>query len=85
MQEISELLARFENIIGGKRFQKQKIVQVIKDKTNISIDTESVTLSGGVLNIKTKPIIKNEILFKKEEIIEGLKNNLVSLVVEDIR
>lgn len=85
MPEISELLARFENILGGKRLQKQKISQLIKDITGINIDTESITFNAGVLSIKAKPIIKNELLLKKEEILISLRNNVVGINISDIR
>ncbi len=85
MPEISELLLRFEKILGGQRNQKHIIIEIVKDKINISLNTDSITLKNGVVFFKVKPIIKNEILFKKDELLMEIKKEIPGLVVEDIR
>lgn len=72
MLQINQLLERFKNITNTEKTKKQLIVEILK-KNKITIQIEQINISNNVIFIKTQPIIKTEILLKKEEIIKQIK------------
>lgn len=72
MLQISQLLARFKNVTNTEKAKKEAVVEVFK-KNNIPITLQQVSISKNTVFIKTQPIIKTELLFKKEIILVQIK------------
>ncbi len=73
MKNLSSLLERFSKSLNKDSLLKENIINIIKTNTKASISQENISLKGGILEIKTTPVIKSEIKLKEEEIINSLK------------
>lgn len=69
---IKDFLGKFKNILFEKEENIRNIVLVIKKDTNIEIANHSVKVSGNTIQIKTSPLVRSEILIKKEKILNDL-------------
>ena len=76
MIEIKDLLLRFENLLISDETKKEAITRIIKETTGLDIKKEEVEVKNGILRLNIKSIYKNEILIKKEEIMNRLKEAL---------
>lgn len=76
MLEIKDLLNRFSKIIETGEGNKKFITETIREITGISIETEDITVKNGIISLKIKPIYKNEIFIKKDQIFSKLKESL---------
>ena len=68
--KISLYLERFKNIKPPENELKKIIIKNIKKETNISIKEIDIEINKKFIYIKTTPIIKNEIFYKKQNIID---------------
>jgi len=85
MQNISSFLDKFKTIIKDDKELKNIILLVIKKNTNLQIKDSSFSVKNGIILIKEKPPIKNEIFMKKEKILNELKQLLKKNTISDIR
>jgi len=81
---IGEYLKKFTKITPPDDFLKEIILEGVKTEIGIDIDKKNITVSGGIVYIKTSPIIKNEIFMKKEKIISIIKEKQ-TIKIADIR
>lgn len=75
MIPIQQLLARFKGLTNTDKIKKEQIVAILSAR-NIPVDTKQITLNRKTIQIKAAPIIKTEILLKKEEILSQVNRNL---------
>lgn len=72
MLPIHQLLARFKNLTNTEKVKKELVVEVfIKNK--IPITLKQISFSKDTVFVKVPPIIKTELLFKKEEILTEIQ------------
>ena len=76
MIEIKDLLLKFGNIILKEETKKDLIRTTISEAINYDINSEDIKIKKGVIYLNIKPIYKNEIFLKKEEIFNKLKSLL---------
>ncbi len=76
MIEIKDLLLNFKNLLVSEEAKKEIIANVIKETTGIKIASENIDFKKGVLRLETKPIYRNEIFMKREQILTKLKEVL---------
>lgn len=80
-------LGNYLNIYKNKLYSQQEIknhiLQVLKSY-NLNLTTNDLVLKDNILFIKAKPIIKSEIIFKKEKIMSDI-NNVLSGKIIDLR
>jgi hypothetical protein len=83
MKNISSFFSSFNNKASIEINKRLIISSIIKKCINIDIDIKNITIVNGVVNIKTSNIIKNEIVIKKNKIIEdinsSIKDNIVNI------
>lgn len=72
MIPINHLLERFKNLTNTDKAKKQLIVEVLTHY-KIPATVNQIAIIKNTLYIKAQPIIKTEILFKKEEILEQVQ------------
>ena len=82
MIEIKYLLERFGNILLEEESKKELIRETISKAINYKIKPEDIKIKKGVIYLNIKPIYKNEIFFKKEEIFNELRELLSQKVPE---
>ena len=76
MIEIKDLLLRFDSLLLKGEGKKEFVKEAIKEATGISVDSKDIEFKNGTLCLNIKPIYKNEIFLKKEEIFLKLKETL---------
>ena len=76
MIEIKDLLLKFQNTLLGEEIKKETIRSVISGAINFQIKKEDIEIKKGVLYLNIKPIYKNEIFLKKDEIMSKLNESL---------
>lgn len=58
---------------------QEKIVSVIKKVTDITLNVKNVVQKNNTLFIHTHPILKSKIALKKEEIMDQLKKESITI------
>jgi len=76
MIEIKDLLAKFGNLLLKEELKKELIRETISKAINYEIKGEDIKIKKGVIYLNIKPIYKNEVFLKKEEIFAELKSVL---------
>lgn len=82
---IKSFLDKFKNIILDKETTIQHILDTIEKETKISLVKNNILLKGSVIYINASPIIKNEILIKKDKIIFFLNQKTLKNKYSDIK
>jgi len=83
---ISNFLSRFKEFKPSKVLIKEKIIEVVFEKTQIELSSGEVDYNSGVIYIKTKNSgIKNQIFINKEKIIKSLSEKIGSAFLKEIR
>ncbi|MFA5997173.1 MAG: hypothetical protein WC791_01645 [Candidatus Paceibacterota bacterium] len=72
MIPLNQLLDRFKNLTNSEKFKKQLVVEIFT-KQNIPVKIEQVIISKNTIFLKVSPIIKTEMLFKREEILKEIQ------------
>ncbi|MFZ2303735.1 MAG: hypothetical protein WAV98_03025 [Minisyncoccia bacterium] len=72
MLKLNQLLNRFKNLTNTDKEKKQLIMEIILNK-KIPININQIFIKKNTILFKTQPIIKTEILFKKEEILKDIR------------
>lgn len=85
MIEIKDLLARFDNILLSEEGKTESIRKIISEIIKTEIKSRDIKIKNGTVYLNIKPIYKNEILLKREEIFLKLKNALGKKTPQNIR
>jgi len=81
---IGDYLAKFKNLSSPDTFIKTKCIKVIQDEFKITLQKNDISVSGGVLYIKTRGALKSEIYMRKATLLRALEKEGVS-GIRDIR
>jgi len=82
---LSPFLEKFKNIKVPKEAIVDDLIDVILDVVGIKLEKENITVNKPVVYIKAIPVIKNEIFFKKQKILEEMEKRFYSKTINDIR
>ncbi len=85
MIEIKDLLVDFEKLLGAGEFKKELIKDILFEVVGIKIETKDIKIENGDLFLNIKPIYKNEIFLKRENILNKLRQNISSQQLKEIR
>ncbi|PIQ35619.1 MAG: hypothetical protein COV32_03005 [Candidatus Yonathbacteria bacterium CG10_big_fil_rev_8_21_14_0_10_43_136] len=72
MLQLKQLLDRFKNLSNNEKTKKQIIINIL-NKNKLPIKIEQISISKNTIFIKTQPIIKTEIVLRKEKILKEIK------------
>ena len=85
MDILKKFLDRFEKIKNPKD-DKIKIAETLTVFLNEKVEPEQIVFNSGNISIlKIHPVLKNQVFFNKEKIIDLLKEKHPSIKVYDIR
>lgn len=84
-QNLSNLLARFKNIVPSDRAVKTSAEDAIKAVIGVSLPAHAMVYQNKVLYIKAHPVIKGDILVKKKLLLDALKSSLGPEAPVDIK
>jgi hypothetical protein len=76
MIEIKDLLLRFNNLLLSEEVKKNSIINILHQIIGVNIKPEDIKIKNDIVYLNIKPIYKNEILLKKDEINLKLKESL---------
>lgn len=76
MIEIKDLLGRFRNILLSGEVNKEIVSEIVHQIAGISIQKEKIVIKNGVIYLDIKPIYKNEVFLKKDQIFSELEKRL---------
>lgn len=85
MIEIKDLLERFSNLLLGEEAKKNAIREVLNQTIGLEIKSEDIKIKNNIIYLNIKPIYKNEILLKREQIFSKLKESLGRKTPQEIR
>lgn len=84
MIPIQQLLNRFKNLTNTEKVKKELIVQVLLEN-KIPTNLNQIFFSKKTILIKTNPIIKTELLLKKQEVLDQIQRALGNKEFSEIR
>jgi hypothetical protein len=73
MIEIKDLLSKWSKILLSEDAKKETILEVIFNTIGVKLNKEDVEIKQGTVYLKIKPIYKNQIFIKREEIDQNLE------------
>jgi hypothetical protein len=76
MIEIKDLLSRFNNILLSEEGKKESVRSIISEIIKVEINPKDVKIKNNIIYLNIKPIYKNEILLKQDQIFLRLKESL---------
>ena len=85
MIEIKDLLLRFQNILLKGELKKEIVRGIISKVLKIEIKKEDITIKNNIVYLNIKPIYKNEIFIKKNQILDELEKALGHKMPSDLR
>lgn len=85
MIEIKDLLTRFNNILLSEGGKKDVVRRIISEVIKTEISSENIEIKNNTLYLNIKPIYKNEIFLKRDQIFSKLEESLGKKTPRDIR
>ncbi len=86
MQNIAGFFEKFRSKVAGQVFNLVLISEIIKKYTTIEIDMKDISISAGIIRLKTSSALeKSEIFMKKTQILGEINRKAKFLVIKDIR
>jgi uncharacterized membrane protein len=85
MDPISSLLKKFTSITPPDESVRKEVVRILESEYNISLDIGDVRVQSGVVYLEVSPLIKTEVVIKKEELLSLLQISLGDSAPRDIR
>ena len=72
MLYIALFLEKFKKFGADKTLQKEKVGQILEKIAGINIPKENLEIKFGILYLKTSPVIRQEIFFKKTAVLAAI-------------
>lgn len=85
MFHINDFFKKIQATIHSKDETQNTIITVIAEIIGYSIDPENIRIYGDTLYIRENPALKNEIFFKKKEILDVITMRVGKKILKDIR
>jgi hypothetical protein len=85
MIEIKDLLSRFSELLLGEEGKVEVVRSTISTILNTEINPKDIKIKNNVIYLNIKPIYKNEILLKQDQIFLKLKESLGKKTPKEIR
>ena len=84
MNNIGSFFGKIFKDISQKEKNKEVILEILNKYTNNSLTIKDIKIEKSEVFIKSHPLIKQNILLKKENILEEI-NSVVSVKITDLR
>ena len=82
MKGIGNLLDKFKSIAVQEINKRVFIVEIIKNKIGVDIKMEDISIKDGIVSIKVKSIVKNQIFIKKQALIKEISKKINIIDIE---
>lgn len=85
MIEIKDLLVIFKNILLSEEAKKEAVKDVVFEIIGVRIKNQDIKIKNNTVYLNIKPIYKNEIFLKQNQISSKLKESLGKNFPQNIR
>ncbi|MGH2564109.1 MAG: hypothetical protein ACRDE5_06335 [Ginsengibacter sp.] len=85
MIEIKDLLNRLNKNLFSEERKREVVRNTISKIIGVGIKSEDVQIKNNIIYLNIKPIYKNEIFIKKEQIFSELQKSTNGKTPDDIR
>ncbi|MFA5840937.1 MAG: hypothetical protein WC847_01530 [Candidatus Paceibacterota bacterium] len=85
MIEIKDLLSRFTNLLLPEENKRETIRMAISSVIGVEISSKDIKIKNNIIYLNIKPIYKNEVFIKQEQIFLKLKETFGEKSPKDIR
>jgi hypothetical protein len=75
LSSIKKFLDVYRKNIDTEDAKRSAILRILKEEIGVDISEKSLTITKGVLKIKTNAVIRNEIFLRKEKLLGRFKKN----------
>jgi len=82
---IKNYLEKFKNIISSKEDNLKIISSVIENNILLKIETKFIKIKPPIIYIKTTPLVRSEIMIRKNKILEDISKMIKDINFNDIR
>lgn len=82
---ISSFFDKFKKIIYQKQETKKIIKEVVSKNISFNLEEGFFVYKNGIIFLNCSPVIRNEIIMRKEKILKELREQLVSCNILDIK
>ena len=82
---ITQFFDKFKRMLSEGEMGRSVIVSTISKNTSIQIQSESIKVKGSVIYISGSPMLRNEVLMRKEKILKELLEAIPHKRFTDIR
>lgn len=72
MIEVKNLLEKFNHILLSEESKKESVRRAVSEALQTEIKSEDVKIKNNVVYLNIKPIYKNEVFLKQEQILKRL-------------
>jgi len=85
MFNIEGFLERFRSFTPPNNVIREAVIGILKKETGVLVDKKHISVVNNIVYVKTKPIIKNEVFIKKQEILKELREKFHNQAPLDIK
>lgn len=71
---LNSFLEKFKKILNKSQFQKDLIIEVLNKEFNRGFKKDDIKIQKGIVYINESPLVKNEILIRKQKLITNIKS-----------
>lgn len=82
---INKFLEKFIKLVSTGDMVLNEIVFMIKKNTNFELKKENLTFKNGYISLKCSPLVKGEIMMKKDKILSDLRESIPTTNFLDIK
>lgn len=85
LNNIQPFFEKFKHIVPREVIIKENFIEVFKDVFDIQIHKDHIDVRGKNIFLTISPVMKQEILYKKENLLERLNKIIGDNIIQDIR
>lgn len=82
---IHRYFERFSKLKPPERFVRERVIEDVYAVCGITLRPFEVSVQGSVVYITTNPVVKSEIMLKKQVILKRIRDHLEGLSITEIR
>ncbi|HVS79659.1 MAG TPA: hypothetical protein VHF05_01645 [Candidatus Paceibacterota bacterium] len=75
MQDITSFFGKFKSLIANGSAQREAIARIMKESIGAEIDPKKIVIKDGIATVPSNPVMRNELLLKKQLVLEKLKSD----------
>lgn len=76
MNHITDFFSKLTKSIGSSDEKNTIVIAVLQELVGFDIDKKNIRIYGDTIYVRENPIIKNEIFFKRKEILQKIADRI---------